>query len=349
MAEGLQGEDVQPLILKKKIKEPAGHHGGAWKVAYADFVTAMMAFFLLLWLLNATTEQQMSGLSQYFAPPNISQSEQGIGEALSGMSASVEGALRSASSPPTSSIFVPSYGSEESGDAVGEERDDMTAIQVNEGQASPIEQEQQLLDDALSKLRQSIREDPLVRDLQDSIVFEVTDEGLLIQLLDLQRREMFEPGTDEMTRRAIRLLALISGIMLELPNDIAITGHTDSGTQPGATDSYGNWELSGDRAAASRRWMVENGFPSERLVRVEGKADSQLLDRRNPENERNRRISILLLRAHQAPSAAEAATPNETRSTGAPAGAPASRSGGTAARDAGGLAPPPLPPPSDGQ
>jgi chemotaxis protein MotB len=340
MAEGLQGEEIPPLILKKKIKMPAGHHGGAWKVAYADFVTAMMAFFLLLWLLNATTEEQMTGLSKYFAPPNISESEAGIGEALAGMSASVEGALRSASSPPTTSIVVPSYGSEETGREVGEEREDPTAIQVNEGSASPVEQEQEMLDDALSKLRQSIREDPMVRDLQDSIVFEVTEDGLLIQLLDLQRREMFEPGTDQMTRRAIQLLALISSIILELPNDIAITGHTDAGTQPGATDSYGNWELSGDRAAASRRWMVDNGFPSSRLVRVEGKADSQLLDRRNPESERNRRISILLLRDHT-PEPAPA-----PGGTAAPVAAPSAPS--TPARDSSGLAPPPLPPPADG-
>lgn len=341
MADGLQGEAIEPLILKKKIKIAAGAHGGAWKVAYADFVTAMMAFFLLLWLLNATTEDQMTGLSDYFAPPSASEDSQGIGKALAGATAALEGAMRSASSPPVTSIAIPSYGSEEEGDQTGEERDDPDAPDVNIGDATPEQQENQMLDDAMAKLQQSIKDDPQLRELQDSILFEVTEEGLLIQLLDYQRREMFEPGTATMTRRAIRLLALISGIIVQMPNDVALTGHTDSAPQPGATAIYGNWELSGDRAATSREWMEEQGFPPERLIRVEGKADTDLLDPRDPENERNRRISILLLRQHpvewQPPSAPDAGSDDTGGSTTGFVAGP------TAARDSSGLAPPPLP------
>jgi chemotaxis protein MotB len=339
MADGLQGEAVKPLILKKKIKNAAGAHGGAWKVAYADFVTAMMAFFLLLWLLNATTEEQMTGLSNYFAPPNAGAEDQGIGEALAGMVASAEGAMRSASSPPSTTIVIPSYGSESAGQETGEQRDSFQETDINQGKASEIQQEQEMLDDALNKLKQSIQEDPLVRDLQDSILFEVTENGLLIQLLDYQKREMFEPGTDVLTRRAIRLLALISGIIVELPNDVAITGHTDSGIQPNATPKYTNWELSGDRAAASRRWMSDNGFPTDRLIRVEGKADTQLLDPRNPEDERNRRISILLVRDH-APKDDEvpaSANSNDGETV------PETMAGPAPALDNSGAAPPPLP------
>ncbi|MDW3207494.1 MAG: flagellar motor protein MotB [Alphaproteobacteria bacterium] len=337
MSEGLQGEAIEPLILKKKIKIPAGAHGGAWKVAYADFVTAMMAFFLLLWLLNATTEEQMTGLSDYFAPPSAAEDSQGIGQALSGAVASLEGAMRSASSPPVTSVAIPSYGSEESGKETGEEREDPDAANVNLGDATAEQQEQQMLDDALAKLKQSIQEDPSVRDLQDSIIYEITEDGLLIQLLDYQRREMFEPGTDQMTRRAVRLLALISGIIVQLPNDVAITGHTDSAPQPGATPDYGNWELSGDRAAASRRWMERNGFPTSRLVRVEGKADSDLLDPRDPENERNRRISILLLRQNAPEKQQQVFVPGVDDVPGS------GDAGAAPARDTSGLAPPPLP------
>ncbi len=336
MSEGLQGEAIEPLILKKKIKIPAGAHGGAWKVAYADFVTAMMAFFLLLWLLNATTEEQMTGLSDYFAPPSAAEDSQGIGQALSGAVASLEGAMRSASSPPVTSVAIPSYGSEESGKETGEEREDPAEANVNVGDATAEQQEQEMLDDALAKLKQSIEDDPTVRDLQDSIIYEVTDEGLMIQLLDYQRREMFEPGTDQMTRRAVRLLALISGIIVQLPNDVAITGHTDSAAQPGATAEYGNWELSGDRAAASRKWMERNGFPTGRLIRVEGKADSDLLDPRDPENERNRRISILLLRQNPPAKETTVFVPGVDDVPGGAAGA-------APARDTTGLAPPPLP------
>ncbi len=339
MADGLQGEALKPLILKKKIKIAAGAHGGAWKVAYADFVTAMMAFFLLLWLLNATTEEQMTGLSKFFAPPNAAAEGQGIGEALSGMVATIDGAMRSASSPPTTSIAIPQYGSESAGKESGQIRDTVDETQVNPEEVQAEIQEQELLDDALAKLKQSIEEDPLVRDLQDSILFDVTDQGLMIQLLDYQRREMFEPGTDEMTRRAIRLLALISGIIVELPNDIAITGHTDSSIQPNATPDYTNWELSAGRAAASRRWMEQNGFPPDRLVRVEGKADTDPLNPRDPEDERNRRISILLLRDHPPkPTATEIAPGNQDASA-----EPGRTAGPAPASDPEGAAPPPLP------
>jgi chemotaxis protein MotB len=339
MADELQGDGLEPLILKKKIKAPAGHHGGAWKVAYADFVTAMMAFFLLLWLLNATTEEQMTGLSDFFAPPGAAQEGVGIGQSLAGLTAAVDGALRSASSPPATRVPLPAYGAEESGEARGEEREDPNLVNTNEGERAAAQEEQELLDEAMSKLRQSIQEQSRVSDLQDSILFEITDEGLLIQLLDYQQREMFEPGTDQLTRRAIRLLALISSILVEMPNQLAITGHTDSLPQPGATATYGNWELSGDRAAASREWMARNGFPDERLVRVEGKADTELLDRRDPESERNRRISILLLREHPIE---RPATPPSAGSGRAPSEDAPSPSSGAAA-DPTGFAPPPLP------
>lgn len=343
--DGLQGEEIPPLILKKKIKIPAEAHGGAWKVAYADFVTAMMAFFLLLWLLNATTEDQMTGLSRYFAPPSAGAEDAGIGEILAGMTAAVEGAMRSASSVPTTSIAIPSYGSEEDGLETGEQRDSPQDTEANTGEATVEEQEQELLDDALSKLKQSIRDDPLVRDLQESILFALTEDGLMIQLLDFKRREMFEPGGDQLTRRAQRLLALISSITLELPNQIAITGHTDSAPQPGATAVYTNWELSGDRAARSREWMVANGFPEARIIRVEGKADSALLNIRDPLDERNRRISILLLRDHK-PEFKPAPVilgSSDTDGAGVPSSGGIPGVSNSPARDASGLAPPPLP------
>ncbi|MDF1750704.1 MAG: OmpA family protein, partial [Alphaproteobacteria bacterium] len=272
-------------------------------------------------------------------PPNASAEGQGIGKALAGMVASAEGVMRSASSPPSTTIVIPSYGSEAAGQETGEERESLQHTEPKSGMASEVQQEQEMLDDALNKLKQSIQEDPLVRDLQDSILFEVTEDGLMIQLLDYQKREMFEPGTDILTRRAIRLLALISGILVELPNNISITGHTDSGIQPNATPDYTNWELSADRAAASRRWMEANGFPGNRLVRVEGKADTELLNPRNPEDERNRRISILLLREHSAnPEVSEEMTPGSNNS--AP---PESMAGPAPALDSSGVAPPPLP------
>ena len=124
MSDAFGQEEQEPLILVRKVKVEGGHHGGAWKVAYADFVTAMMAFFLLLWLLNATTEEQMNGLSDYFAPTSVAAEDQGLGQALAGLAVAAEGAMRSDSARPAVSVAIPSFGEEEEGDQDGETRDD---------------------------------------------------------------------------------------------------------------------------------------------------------------------------------------------------------------------------------
>ncbi len=227
------GEEPEPLILTKKITLEAGGHGGAWKVAYADFVTAMMAFFLLLWLLNATTEEQVNGLSDYFAPSNIAESEAGLGEALSGLSAAAEKSLRSDSARPSVSVAMPSFGGEAAGEERGEERESETETKVKEAKASEQEAETERLNDAMEKLRQSISETPETADLQENLLIDQTKDGLRIQILDKAGKGMFEQGTADLTRRAIRLLALIGSVTADLPNEIAITGHTDTTPPPG--------------------------------------------------------------------------------------------------------------------
>lgn len=290
MSDVFQVEEDRPIILKKKPKTVEGAHGGAWKVAYADFVTAMMAFFLLLWLLNATTEDQMHGIAEYFAPTNISDVEAGAGEAMRGLAIAVEGALRSDSSRPSVSVPIPTFGEEAQGDQQGEKRQDETQTKVEKGKAQALEEQRTLLDVAMAELRQAINDAPELRDIQDSLLIEVTPEGLRIQILDQDKNPMFDGATDQLTRYAKRLLALVGTIVARLPNDISVTGHTST-VNPGGQDP---WTISSDRALATVDWLVYAGLPRDRIVAVEGKGDTEPLDPRHPDSPRNRRISILL-------------------------------------------------------
>jgi len=294
MADALNGDDLPPLLLVKKKKLPPAAHGGAWKIAYADFVTAMMAFFLLLWLLNATTEEAMMGISDYFAPTSVAEDDNAMGEAMKGLALSIEGAMRSASSRPSITVALPTYGEEESGDLKGEARKDEDEVEVNTSQSTTVEGKQDLLDEAMAKLRQSIEEIPDFKDLQDSLLIDVTPEGLRIQILDQEKKAMFKENTAVLTKKARRLLALVGSLISRLPNKVSITGHTEENDfQRDA--KYGNWELSGDRAAVARKWLVDAGVGEEQIIVVTGKASTDLLEIENPASERNRRISILLV------------------------------------------------------
>ncbi len=287
----------EPLILKKKKKIPPEAHGGAWKIAYADFVTAMMAFFLLLWLLNATTEEQMEGISDFFAPPSVSEESTGIGEALKGLEVMAEGAMRSATARPQITAQIPTFGDEQEGDQTGEDRGSPIEVNPESGATKFAIEEDEALEIAMSRLRQSVQDTPEVAELQDSLLLEDTPEGLLIQILDQKERSMFDGSTANLTRYAERLLALIGVIVSELPNKIEISGHTDAGPYKSITPAYGKWELTADRATSAQKWLLENGLPADRFVSIIGRADTDLLDQQEPEAPRNRRVGILLLRS----------------------------------------------------
>ncbi len=294
MADAFEGDDgLAPLILTKKKKIAAGAHGGAWKIAYADFVTAMMAFFLLLWLLNATTETQMNGLSEYFAPASVADQVSAVGEAMAGMAIAVEGAMRSASSRPKITVALPSYGMEASGDNEGDERDDEDLTETEKTAAIQEKKRIEKLNEAMEQLRQSVIEVPELSAIQSSMVFEITAEGLRIQIQDQEDRPMHEENTAELTRFSRQLLAVIGSIISSLPNEVIITSHTErNGFIRG--DDYTNWELSADRAYAIRQWLVDAGLPDSKIIAVRGKGASDLIDPRFPGSVKNRRLSILL-------------------------------------------------------
>ncbi len=285
------------IIIKRVKKISGGAHGGAWKVAYADFVTAMMAFFLLLWLLNVTTDEQKSGIADYFAPTTVSFSRSGSGGVMGGLSISTEGAKSSDSGAPTvvvqlnNELSNPSDLSKASSDTL----EDATDTQLQEEVAA---REQSSFEDAQQILEAALKESPEMEELAEQVKIDMTKEGMRIQIVDQDGGSMFKGGTDQMNERTKQIMREIAVVIGKLPNDLSISGHTDA--SPFETkDGYSNWELSSDRANASRRVLQEAGIPPERIARVVGRADQDPLTPEDPFLSENRRISIILLR--QAP------------------------------------------------
>lgn len=286
------------IIIKKIKKGGEGHHGGAWKVAYADFVTAMMAFFLLLWLLSSTSKAQKEGIADYFSPaqektgssdkdgaaiyftPTFGMKDsEGIG-VQGGSSPTEDGVRKSDKTPPGLVIGQVPQG-------VAPETPKKTMVEAD--------QDANLFEKAQEEIKKAFEEDPSLRAFKDNIIVEQTPEGLRIQLIDDGKSPMFMPGGAELTEFGRLVLTRITGIIRTLPNYISITGHTDaSGYSSGK--EYTNWELSADRANASRRFMLSNKMERERVAKVVGMADHEPLLKNDPLSPRNRRISIILLR-----------------------------------------------------
>ena len=279
-----------PIIIKK-IKKGGGegHHGGAWKVAYADFVTAMMAFFLLMWLINTTTPEQKRGIADYFAPEAVSRSSSGNGGLLGGTSASEDGhdgqgtlAVKAVLRPPKVDSHPMNPTAETQNNADGKAGSD---------KATNSEQTEQ----ATARLRQAMQDMPDLAELSHHILIDDSPQGTRIQLVDQDGRSMFQAGSAEPTARVKVLLKEVARIVGELPNRIAISGHTDGEAFSGP-GGYSNWDLSAARANASLRILMEDGVPDDRIAEVAGKAGADPLYPDNPQASANRRISIVLLR-----------------------------------------------------
>jgi len=308
MADTLEPAGEPPLILRKRIRLPAAPHGGAWKVAYADFVTAMMAFFLLLWLLNVTTEDMKQGISNFFEPVGVSKEQTGSGSVLKGLAMDAQGALRSSGSPPRVTVVIPTFGSANSGTSEGKE-DSPEA--VGGGYTDGIDNknvdtaEDQRFKEVIAALRQAVQESPELAQMQDNLLLEPTPDGLLIQILDRVSLRMFQGNSAKLTERGVHLIAIIASISARMNNKISLTGHTDRWMPP-VPEADKKWEISGDRAEIARRTLIGFGTGKGRFFRVIGRADKDPLVASMPKSERNNRISILLLR-HDHPDLREAA------------------------------------------
>lgn len=259
------------------------HHGGAWKVAYADFVTAMMAFFLLMWLLNVTTQVEKDAISDYFSPshPLIADEKSGAGGLLGGLTVSPVGARSSEQSP-----LIPPQATEQ------RKRGGDVKSKVHNARKKA---EEKRFERTAEKIKQAVLNNIKIAKLAKNLLIDVTPEGLRIQIIDRDEEAMFPSGSANMFGKTELLLSEITDIILDMPNELSVRGHTDAVRYAeGAT--YTNWELSADRANASRRVILEAGLPLEQLNNVMGKAAREPLIADNPLDPRNRRITLILLK-----------------------------------------------------
>lgn len=265
--------DTAPIIVKKIKKAAHAHHGGSWKVAYADFVTAMMALFLLLWILETNTMEVLKGISDYFDNPSMIQANGGASTAIIDLGGGLDAPKGEGGDILTRNV------QEKPSD---EEKVEETT------EARQFEELKLILEDTMDS-------NPNLKEFKDQVFIDITDEGLRIQIVDQDKRPMFEPGSDKLMKFAEELLHEMAKVLDELPNAISISGHTDSEGFSALQRGYSNWELSADRANAARREMVKGGLNPSKVARVVGLADSVPFDTQNPNDPVNRRISIVIL------------------------------------------------------
>jgi len=273
-------DDAQrPIIVRRKKKKGGGHHGGAWKIAYADFVTAMMAFFLLMWLLGSTAKGDLNGISDYFRTP-------------------LKVALQGGSGSGDSSSIIKGGGMELS----------RTEGQIRKGELKPSQsslakpasaefarQEKIKLMDLKARIEAAIERNPNLSKYRNQLLLDLTSEGLRVQIVDEKNRPMFAIGRAELQPYARDILVEIGRTLNNVENKVSLAGHTDATAYASGERGYSNWELSADRANASRRALVVGGMEEKRIVRVVGMASAVPLDQADPHNAMNRRISLIVM------------------------------------------------------
>ncbi|MEP2101858.1 MAG: flagellar motor protein MotB [Parasphingorhabdus sp.] len=286
MAKKAAPEPVQPIIVKKIImEEHGGHHGGAWKVAYADFVTAMMAFFLLMWLLGATEEKQRKGLADYFAPTlaQVKRDSAG-GKGMFGGSSVTDPDKyphKKAKNVGDQSVAIPRPPADNPADIAGK----------YSGTESPPKSI--TAKEFEKRIREQLKNDPANLKLLSNVRFTDTIEGLRIDIIDEANFSMFALATDTLKPKAIELIGQVAKIIDTVDNELVIRGHTDS--LPYASGkSMNNWLLSSARAEATRQALVRQGVSTNRMARIEGVADTEPYNPQEPTDDRNRRISITM-------------------------------------------------------
>ncbi len=284
----------KPIIVKKINKGGHGHHGGAWKIAYADFVTAMMAFFLLMWLLGSTSEAQKAGISEYFQTPlleAITSDGPSVGQSSSliqggGRDVTLkEGQVKRVEGKKGTQQSI----SDPSGKGIKQSQDVVIAKEIEK------KIEKKRLTKLKDKMTEEIKSNPTLRKFKEQLLLDITTEGLRVQIVDEKNRPMFKSGSAKLRPYAKLILKEIGAMMNDVPNKISLSGHTDASGYSSGNRGYSNWELSADRANASRRQLVKGGMNEDKLLKVVGLASSSLLDKENPFSPINRRISMIIM------------------------------------------------------
>ena len=272
---------LQPIIIKRVKKGGHAVHGGAWKIAYADFVTAMMAFFLLMWLLGSTTEGDKKGLSDYFQSPLKVAMQGGSGAGAS--DSVIMGGGKD---------LTQTSGQSKRGDGADPQARKMSGDQSKVDRAKQDAKKLAVLSAKISAL---ISNSPKLAEFSSQIKLATTPDGLQIQIIDDQKRPMFDSGSATVKPYMRDILREIGTALNDVDNKISLDGHTDRSPYSNAQRGYSNWELSSDRANASRRELMAAGMPDDKLARVVGLASSILLEPGNPFSPANRRISIIVM------------------------------------------------------
>ena len=288
---------AQPIVIKKVKKGGhGGHHGGAWKVAYADFVTAMMAFFLLMWLINTTSPEQKRGIADYFAPASVSESTSGSGGILAGTALGDQGVKSDGSMSvvqqlsPEAPVDAEEAGKSQHTGEAGGQAQAATEAAIQAAQKREADQ----FESAAQSLRQAMQDMPELAELSKQVMIDQTPEGLRIQLVDQEGRSMFENNSARPNDRARLLLRAVARVVNQLSNRVTISGHTSAVI--GARTRSDDWALSAARANASRGVLQEAGVDADRIYQVSGKANSDPMFPDDPTLAGNRRIAIVLLR-----------------------------------------------------
>lgn len=275
-----------PIVVKRIRKVKGGHHGGAWKIAYADFVTAMMAFFLLMWLLGSTTKADLQGIAEYFSTPLRVALSGGVG---SGDSTSIQPGGGKDLSRSTGQVNAPR----------GEKKNGRSPDHRNDraGQAEEeLERKERIeLEKIRQRIKNMIESSPSLRQFEKQILLDITAEGLRIQIVDEKNRPMFDLSSAELRPYAKPLLQALGKELNQVEFSISLSGHTDAHLYANGDKGFGNWELSSNRANASRREMIAGGMSEGKVLRVVGHSSTIHLDRSDIYNPINRRISIVVL------------------------------------------------------
>ena len=277
---------LQPIIIKRVKKGGHAVHGGAWKIAYADFVTAMMAFFLLMWLLGSTTEGDKKGIADYFGTPlkvSLMAGGSGAGDASHVVKGGGQDLTRTTGQVKRGEIEA--------------KRD---TVNLHQLKAEQIRAEVARLENLRKKVEEAVAGNPLLKGVASQMLLEMTDDGLRIQIIDQDQRPMFASGSPMVQPYMRELLRAVGLILADVPNRLTLEGHTDAlpfstNAGTGGERGYSNWELSADRANASRRELVAGGLPEDQVLRVQGLAASNPFDRKAPTAPANRRISIIVM------------------------------------------------------
>lgn len=276
----MSDDSSRPIVIKRKKVVAGGAHGGAWKIAYADFVTAMMAFFLLMWLLGSTAKGDLQGIAEHFQNPmKVSMSGgAGVGDATSILQGGGQDLTRQS-------------GQVKKGDVEAKK----TTSFSKEAQAEFRRKERERLELLKADIEKMIEQSPQLAQFKKQLLLDITSEGLRIQIVDEQNRPMFDSGGAELKPYTRDILRQIGKSLNGVPNRISLAGHTDAAQFGGGAQGFTNWELSANRANASRRELVSGGLGDTKVLRVVGLASTLPFDKNDPLSSANRRISIVVL------------------------------------------------------